>query len=247
MLKIFKDLNEISRYAARAFVDIANQSINMRGQFRTALSGGSTPMRLYEMLGIEFPNAVDWTYVHFFWGDERCVPEDDRDNTYGQVKRALFDKINMPAGNIHRIQTDLAPADAAIDYGHTLMQFADPPLTWPRFDLVLLGLGEDGHTASLFPGSPVEVDSPTLVVTAEYMGRPANRVTLTQQVFNSAKNVFFLVSGKSKSTALFNTLKGGYAPQKNPAQRIDPQDGELTWLVDEEAASLLQNPRIRKG
>lgn len=239
MLKIFKDLNEISRYAALTFVDIARQSIHMRRQFLTALSGGSTPMRLYEMLGIEFPNAADWTYVHFFWGDERCVPVNDPGNSFGQVNQALFEKINIPPENIHRVMAELVPAEAAINYAHTLMHFADAPLAWPRFDLVLLGLGEDGHTASLFPGSPVEVDSPTLAVTADYHGRPANRVTLTQQVFNSAKNVFFLVSGKSKATALFNTLKGEYAPQQYPAQRIDPQGGELIWLVDEEAASLL--------
>jgi len=191
------------------------------------------------MLGTKFPNAVDWTHAHFFWGDERCVPVNDEGNSYSQVKQVLLDKINIPAENIHRVQTNLTPAEAAIDYARRLRQFADPPLGWPRFDLVLLGLGEDGHTASLFPGSPVEVDSPTLVVTADYHGRPANRVTLTQQVFNSAKNVFFLVSGKSKAAALLNTLKGGYEPQKYPAQRIDPQDGELTWLADEEAASLL--------
>jgi 6-phosphogluconolactonase len=239
MLKIFKDLDELSGHAAHAFVDIAHRSIDRRGRFLTALSGGGTPTRLYEMLGNEFSKAVDWSHVHFFWGDERCVPIMNPGNSYAQIKPVLFDRINVPAGNLHRVRTELAPTEAAGDYARTLKTFSDPPLAWPHFDLVLLGLGEDGHTASLFPGSPVEVESPTLAVTADYHGRPANRVTLTQQVFNSAKIVFFLVSGKSKSTALFNTLKGEYAPQQFPAQRIDPQDGEMVWLVDEEAAGLL--------
>jgi 6-phosphogluconolactonase len=238
-LQTFRDTVHLSNYAANAFVEIANQSIAKRGRFMVALSGGNTPMRLYDLLGNRYQNKVDWKQVHFFWGDERCVPVDDAGNSYGQAKNIFLDKVNAPAKNIHRIQSDLEPAEAAIDYANTLKVFSEPPLDWPRFDLVLLGMGEDGHTASLFPGSPVEVDSPTLAVTANYQDRPANRVTLTQNVFNDAYNIIFLVSGISKAVTLLNVLNGEYLPELYPAQRIDPQNGKVIWLADEAAASQL--------
>lgn len=236
-LKVFKDTVELSAYAANAFVEIANQAISERGRFLVALSGGNTPMRLYDLLGNQFQNKLEWKQVHFFWGDERCVPVDDAGNSYGQAKNIFLDKVN--AINIHRVQSDLEPAAAAIDYAGTLKVFSEPPLDWPRFDLVLLGMGDDGHTASLFPGSSVEVDSPTLAVTANYQDRPANRVTLTQNVFNDARNIFFLVSGISKAVTLLNVLNGEYLPELYPAQRINPHNGKVIWLADEPAASEL--------
>ena len=239
MIKKFKDISELSHYAARSFIEIAKKSIEERGRFLASLSGGSTPMRLYELLGNQFQNEVDWPLVHFFWGDERCVPVDDSGNSYGQTKKVFFDKIHIPAENIHRVRSELEPASAAKDYADTLKAFSEPPLDWPHFDLALLGMGEDGHTASLFPGSPVEVASPTLAVTANYQGRPANRVTLTQNVLNSSRNVFFLVTGKAKAVMLNRVLSDVYTPADLPAQRIVPEDGNLIWLIDEEAGSLL--------
>ncbi len=234
MVTTFKDISELSQYAAHSFIGIANKSIKERGRFLVALSGGGTPMKLYERLANE---KLDWSRIHFFWGDERCVPVDDAGNSYGQTKKILFDKIG--ATNIHRIQSDLAPDSAAKDYANTLKVFSEPPLGFPRFDLVLLGMGDDGHTASLFPGSPVDVNSTTLAVTANYQDRPANRVTLTPLVFNQAREVWFLVAGKSKAEVLRNVLDGAYKPKLYPAQRIKPVDGNLVWMIDEEAARLL--------
>jgi 6-phosphogluconolactonase len=239
MVKTFKGINELSQYAARSFIELANESIQERGRFLVALSGGSTPMRLYELLGQQFQNEVDWTRAHFFWGDERCVPVDDAGNSYGRTKKVFFDKINIPGENIHRVLSELEPDSASREYARTLEVFADPPFAWPRFDLVLLGMGDDGHTASLFPNSPVEVDSPTLAVTANYQGRPANRVTLTPTVLNSSRNIMFLVIGKAKAMTLSRVLSDTYNPKELPAQRIAPKDGNLDWLIDEEAASLL--------
>jgi 6-phosphogluconolactonase len=239
MLKVFNDINELSQYAANLFVETANRSIAERGRFLAALSGGNTPMRLYELLGNSFQDRVDWTQTHFFWGDERCVPVDDAGNSYGRTKKVLFDKINIPDENIHRIPSELEPDSASREYARTLTLFAEPPLAWPRFDLTLLGMGDDGHTASLFPNSLMDVDSPTLVVTANYQGRPANRVTLTQKVLNSSRNVLFMVAGKSKAVTLSRVLSDKYIPVELPAQRIAPQNGTLTWLVDAEAGSLL--------
>jgi 6-phosphogluconolactonase len=237
MIKTFKGISELSQYAARSFIEIANESIQERGRFLVTLSGGSTPMRLYELLGNQFQNEVDWSRIHFFWGDERCVPVDDAGNSYGQTKKVLFDKINIPDENIHRIPSELEPDSAAREYARTLTVFADLPLAWPRFDLALLGMGDDGHTASLFPNSPVEVDSPTLAVTANYQSRPANRVTLTPKVLNSSRNIMFLVTGKTKAVTLSRVLSGAYLPEELPAQRIAPEDGNLIWLIDEEAGS----------
>ena len=239
IIQIFKDIHELSNVAARSFVDTANQAIGERGRFLVSLSGGNTPMKLYETLGSEFHDRVNWLNVHFFWGDERCVPADDPGNCYGQAKKAFLDQVSAIKENIHRVESELKPAEAAYRYALTLKQFAEGSQAWPRFDLVLLGMGDDGHTASLFPGSPVDVSTPTLAVVANYQDRPANRVTLTQNVFNSARNVNFLVAGKSKAETLFNVLKGEYNPGLYPAQRIDPQDGTLTWLVDQDAASRL--------
>lgn len=239
MVKTFKDISELNQYAARSFIEIAKKSIEGRGRFLSALSGGSTPMRLYELLGNQFQNEVNWSRVHFFWGDERCVPVDDPGNSYGQTKKIFFDKINIPDENIHRVLSELEPDSASREYARTLKLFSEPPLDWPRFDLLLLGMGEDGHTASLFPGSPVDVDLPTLAVTANYQGRPANRVTLTQNVLNSSRKVLFLVTGKAKAVTLSRVLSDNYMPAELPAQRIKPTDGDLIWLIDEEAGSLL--------
>ena len=196
-------------------------------------------MRLYELLGNQCHNEVDWSLVHFFWGDERCVPVDDAGNSYGQTKKVFFDKIQIPAENIHRVLSELEPDSAAKDYANTLKAFSEPPLDWPRFDLALLGMGDDGHTASLFPGSPMDVDSPTLAVTANYQDDPSIRVTMTQLVFNDSVEVWFLVTGKDKAETLLNVLNGAYKPKLYPAQRIKPTDGNLVWMIDEEAASLL--------
>ena len=234
VIKKFSDIETLSQFAAEKFVKVANQAIAERGRFLVALSGGSTPMKLYAQLA---NTELDWKLVHFFWGDERCVPADDEGNSYGQAKKVLFDKIGTT--NIHRVESDLEPAAAAQAYANTLSGFADAPFDFPRFDLVLLGMGDDGHTASLFPGSPVDVTTATLAVTAHYQDRPANRVTLTQLVFNQAREVWFMVAGKSKAETLKNVLQGEHKPETYPAQRIQPVDGELVWMIDEAAGSLL--------
>lgn len=233
-VKIGRDLEELSESARQAFIEIAKEAIQQRGRFLVALSGGNTPMKLYEKLAVE---SLDWTRIYFFWGDERCVSANDPGNNYGQAKKVLFDKVN--ATNIQRINSDLDPAQAAIEYANTLKEFSESPLDWPRFDLVLLGMGDDGHTASLFPGSPVDVDTPTLAVVANYQGRPANRVTLTQNVINDARNIFFLATGISKAETLKKVLSDVYIPIELPSQRIDPKNGRTVWFVDEAAASKL--------
>jgi len=235
-LQIFKDLSVLSESAAKLFIESAVQAIAERGRFLVALSGGSTPMALYRLL-VDAP--VDWSRMHVFWGDERCVPVDDPGNSYAQARDVLLTRVPIPVDNVHRVQSELEPAEAAQAYAATLSGFRDPPRDWPRFDLILLGMGDDGHTASLFPGSPVDEAEPIIAVTAHYQDRPADRVSLTPRVINDARQVVFLISGQSKSETLANVLKGDYHPEQLPAQRIQPTDGTLTWLVDEAAGSKL--------
>jgi len=158
----------------------------------------------------------------------------------------LLSHVPIPDSNIHRVNTDLRPAEASKDYSRNLSGFASPPFEFPRFDVVYLGMGEDGHTASLFPGSPVDVIEPTLPVTAQYQDRPANRVTLTQLVFNQAHMIVFMATGEKKAVTLAEVLSDRYNPELYPAQRIDPKDGKLIWLVDEDAASKLPRSLITK-
>ena len=238
-IRIFQGIEDISRAAATVFVEQAAESIADRDRFLVALNGGDTPNRLFQLLATELHDRVNWNNVQVFWGDERCVPPEDAGSSFGQAREVLLRYVPIPNGNVHRIQGELGPVEAAKDYSFTLQEFASPPLQWPRFDLVYLGMGEDGHTASLFPGSPLDVAEPTLPVTAHYQDRPANRVTLTPIVFNAARTIVFMAAGEKKATSLAEVLSDRYNPQRYPAQRIKPEDGSLIWLVDEAAASKL--------
>lgn len=239
-VRIFPDLQALSEAAALVFIECCAQAITARGQALVALSGGGTPQRLYELLARSpYMEQVDWARLHVFWGDERCVPPEDIQSNYHQAREALLSRVLIPEKNIHRVQGELEPEEAAQAYAVTLRKYASAPLMWPQFDLVLLGMGDDGHTASLFPDSPVEMATPAEAVTGNYQGRPAQRVTLTPQVLNSARCVMFLVAGESKSATLADVLYGDYEPARLPAQRVRPPDGQLIWMVDQAAASRL--------
>ncbi len=245
-IRIFKDLEKLSKDAADLFIELAANAIAQRGRFLVALNGGSTPVRLFQLLANEYKDKVEWSNVHVFWGDERCVPPDDPGSSYGQARDLLLSHVPLPDSNIHRVKGDLGPAEASKEYSLTLKEFASPPFEFPRFDLVYLGMGEDGHTASLFPGSPVEMTEPTVPVTAHYQDRPANRVSLTPIVFNQARVVAFMATGEKKAVTLAEVLSDRYNPELYPAQRISPQNGQLLWLVDEESASKLPNHVVVK-
>jgi len=245
-IRIFRSLSDISRSAATIFVEQSIRAIQERDQFLVALNGGSTPAGTFQLLAAGFREKVDWDHVHVFWGDERSVPASDPESSYGQARNLLLRHVPIPEPNIHRIEGELSPAEAARDYAMVLQKLASPPLAWPRFDLVFLGMGEDGHTASLFPGSPVDVPGPVLPVTGHYQDRPAQRVTLTPPVFNSARRVVFMAAGEKKAVTLAEVLSDRYNPELYPAQRIDPREGKLIWLVDEDAASRLPMDLVRR-
>lgn len=240
-VRVFKDKEALSRAAAGLFVEVADEALREREKVFVALSGGSTPGELYRLLAEEeYRDHIDWKKTYVFWGDERCVPPDDPGSNFFQAQRVLLGHVPIPGENVWRIKGELEPAEASDDYAQTLKRFAAPGLDWPRFDLALLGMGGDGHTASLFPGSPVEMNEPTLPLTADYHGRPAQRVTLTPLVFNSARKIIFLVTGESKSIPLKDVLSDHHRPELFPAQRIRPIQGSVIWLVDEAAASKIR-------
>jgi len=237
---IFPDLSTLSQYAATQFNQLAELAVTQRGQFLTSLSGGSTPEALYRLLAqVPYGGKSWWQHTHLFWGDERCVPPDDPESCYGQVKRLLLDNIHIPAAQVHRIQGELPPGEAATRYIHELAEAAGTGAGYPRFDLMLLGMGTDGHTASLFPGSLVETAEAALAVTGQYQDRPARRVTLSPAVFNAARQVFFMAVGANKADTLVKVITGPADELNLPSQRIKPVEGQVTWLVDEAAAQKL--------
>jgi 6-phosphogluconolactonase len=253
-IAVFDVADELSEAAATQWAEVAIEAVHERGQFVVALSGGSTPLALYARL-VESPYAeiLPWASTHVFWGDERCVPPEHPQSNAGQAQRVLLDHVPIPAENIHRVRGELTAVEAAADYVRQLraMTDSDPvrrvpapdkgDRAWPRFDLVLLGLGVDGHTASIFPGpiAPEDPSAPAIPVTASYQGRPAQRVTLTAQVFNAARVVLFLVTGEDKAAALSAVLTGPEDLERWPAQRIRPAAGLAHWMADAAAARLL--------
>jgi 6-phosphogluconolactonase len=237
-IRIFTDAESLGQAAATLLTETARAAIGQRGRCLVSLSGGNTPNRMYAILA-QTPqrDLVDWKRVHFFWGDERCVPPEDLNSNYHTAREMLLGQIPVPHENIHRVRTELGPELAAQDYALTLGRNAEPPHRWPRFDLVLLGLGEDGHTASLFPQRSVEDGLATVAVDVEEANPSGWRVSLTPAVFNFARRIVFMVQGTGKAAAVASVLYGVHDPERLPAQLIRPTQGELIWLLDAGAAA----------
>lgn len=239
MIQIFPDLESLSQAAARLFVRLAQRAVERRGRFCVALSGGSTPKRAYEMLACPpLQEAVAWEWVHVFWGDERCVPPDDPRSNALMARTAFLDKVSIPPAQVHPISCPEGPAHGARDYEKLLsLFFGGRP---PRFDMVLLGLGEDGHTASLFPGTDALGERERWAASVRAPGREMDRVTLTLPVIARARKLVFLVSGAAKARILREVVEGG-EPAVLPAQMVRSAAGNKpVWMVDAEAASLLK-------
>jgi len=225
------------------FVSLANDAISKRGRFFAVLSGGGTPLMAYRLLAkIPLREVVPWEQVHLFWGDERHVPHEDPQSNFGQAREALLDHVNIPDENIHSIPTYFSPGEAAQAYAQTLRSIAEANQSSVRFDLVMLGLGSDGHTASLFPGQSALWNDLVIVTEGSYQGRPATRLTMTPLAFNQARKVVFLVSGEAKADALANALGETRDADRFPSQAIDPTNGKVLWMVDSAAAKMI--PRV---
>ena len=232
-IKVVPDLGALATEAAGRIVAVATRAVEDRGTFSIALSGGNTPRPVDELLAREpYRSQIDWGRIQVFFGDERCVPPDSEQSNYRMAREALLSKVPIPQENIHRIRGEIDPHEAAIQYGQLLKdRFADCGL-----DLVLLGMGPDGHTASLFPGTQA-LHEATHRCVANYVEKLKSwRVTMTAPFINRARAVLFLVSGADKAQALAQVLQGPRDADRLPAQLIRPTGGALTWLLDAAAA-----------
>lgn len=238
---VCSDAAEVARAAARRFVDWAWQAIAREGKFQVALSGGSTPREMYRLLATqEFRTQIDWPRVHFFWGDERAVPPDDADSNYGLARRELLLRVPIPSENVHRMEAEVVPIGrAAHSYEAVLRQSLElDDRGFPVFHLVLLGLGDDGHTASLFPGARLLRETSRWVSTPTMDKLGTRRMTLTLPVIEAARRILFLVTGSPKA-AILRVVLCGRADRGLPAQLARPRHGDRIFLVDQAAAKLL--------
>jgi 6-phosphogluconolactonase len=242
VIKIFSNFNDLTRFAAEKFIEIGTDSIERRGKCSVALAGGSTPKALYKMLADdEFKDKIDWRKVYFFFGDERNVLPDDDESNFKMARENLLQPLNIDDKNIFRWQTELLDAKKiAEDYQKNIIEFYElKEDEFPRFDLILLGMGDDGHTASLFPFSQALGETKEIAVANSVEKLDTIRLTLTFPVINNAANVIFLVKGADKAETLREVLEGKNEPQKYPSQSVKPREGDLYWLIESEAARLL--------
>jgi 6-phosphogluconolactonase len=251
-LHIFENINELSKRVADWMIEHINNTLQQQDRFTLVLSGGGTPKKLHELLSSDdYKNEIDWSKLHIFWGDERFVPfNDDRSNSK-MCFDTLLNNVPVPKEQIHKMQTEnITPEDSAKAYEEVLKKYfpeaASPQLQTTNyklqtFDLVLLGMGDDGHTLSLFPGKTEVIHETKKLCTSLWLeSQNMYRVTLTHPIVNYSAAVAFLVTGSGKAKALHEVLKGNYNPDVYPSQIVKPTNGELHWFVDEAAASLLQ-------
>jgi 6-phosphogluconolactonase len=239
--KVFDDPEGVARAAAARFAVLAGAAVAERGLFTVALAGGSTPRRVYELLaGAEFRERVDWENVHVFFGDERAVPPDHAESNFRMAFDALLSRVPVPERNVHRIEGVGDAAANASDYESEMRGLFGDDAEWPRLDLVMLGMGDDGHTASLFPDTAALEERRAWVAANWVEKLGAWRVTLTAPAVNAARHVLFLVVGANKAERLREVLKGGRDPARLPSQLVRPHEGTLEWFLDRAAAARLE-------
>jgi 6-phosphogluconolactonase len=238
VLRVFDDLDALTGQAAEAAAAIIGECVQRNSRCALALSGGHTPRPLYALLASRFRDRIPWAQVHVFWGDERFVPATHPDSNYRMATATLLDHVPCPTENIHPMPTHAkSPEAAAQDYEQTLRNFSAGD--WPHLDLNILGLGADGHTASVFPGSPALEEQVRWVAAVQAPADPPTRLTLTLPALVRAGHIHVLVTGAAKAQALRDVLSGAADPRIHPAAGLLAASGELTWWVDRDAAGLL--------
>jgi 6-phosphogluconolactonase len=239
IVKIFDTPKELAEKFAEIMAGMIIESAKNQKLFNVALSGGSTPELLFTLLAEKYARSIPWQYVHLFWGDERCVPPGNSESNYGMTMRMLLGRIEIPLINIHRIRGEDDPATEAHRYSDELSLHTMERDSIPIFDLVLLGLGEDGHTASIFPGQMELIESDKICDVAFHPVTRQKRITITGRVINNAEHVTFLVTGKKKEGIVEKILKQKPSVQNFPASYIVPVYGRLSWFLDRDAGNLL--------
>jgi len=239
MIKIFADKNQISQYFGEMLIDGISK-LQYGQQYSIALSGGSTPKAIFDYLAVNFKDKIQWDKLLVFWGDERCVPPDDKDSNYKMAKVSLLDHVSIPAENIFRIKGEDEPDAEAKRYEMIIQDKIGGQKDSPQFDLVLLGLGTDGHTASIFPDSISLFDSDNLCDVVQHPDSGQTRITITGKIINQAKTAAFLATGEGKAEMVATVIdeKDGY--EKLPSSKVQPEDGTLLWLLDSASAAKLK-------
>jgi 6-phosphogluconolactonase len=233
---IRENIEELIRLNADLFIETANQEIVAKGIFTVALSGGNSPKRMFELLAADYKSATDWNKIYFFFGDERYVPADNPDSNYLMAKNAFLDTLEIPEENIFAVDTDVDPASAALEYSKCICLFFDGE---PIFDLILLGLGDDAHTASLFPNTTILWADEELVKEVYLEDKKVYRISMTATLINQAKKIAFLTFGEAKAIAVKEVIQGVRDIKNHPAQLIDPCNGVVYWFLDKAAAGFL--------
>jgi 6-phosphogluconolactonase len=238
-IEVLSDLEALSHRAASIFLDASKNSIKTQKRFAVALSGGLTPRRMYTLLGSKsYHDKIEWRHVHLFWADERCVPKENEESNFRLAYESFLSKISVPASNIHRVKGEEDPEKAGKDYENDMRKFFGISGI-PVFDLTILGMGEDGHTASLFPDSKALEEKIRLALPV-YMKRPkCDRVTLMLPILNNSAQILFLVSGPSKANIVNEILGKEGKKERYPAGLINPSRGNIIWLIDRQAAANL--------
>ena len=240
-ITIYPDTQTLSHEAAQFIVRLARESIAARGRFTIALSGGSTPKVLYGLLGSEpYRSQIDWSSVEIFWSDERCVPPDSEDSNYHLAEQVLLSKVPLSPHQVHRMPADQPDRDAASQAYTLEMQHTFGTNSIPNFDLLQLGMGPEGHTASLFPHQESLHEQQRLVMPVTVPKPPPPRLTFTPPLLNAARYVLFLVTGADKADAVQAVLEGEYHPDEYPTQIVRPTNGEVIWMLDSAAAGKLK-------
>jgi 6-phosphogluconolactonase len=238
VIKISPNKEQLARELAEEVAAIISKASFSQREITIALPGGSTPGQFFSSLAADYGEKLNWELVHFFWGDERCVPPHDPESNYGMTNRMLFEKIVIPVNNIHRVAGEDDPEAEAVRYSREILKFTRQRHGLPVFELIILGLGDDGHTASIFPGQKHLLTSDSICSVASHPVTGQKRITLTGQVINNADNVIFLVCGAGKAEIVADIIEKPGAVDY-PAAFIEPRSGVLKWYLDIDAASML--------
>ncbi|GHO73707.1 6-phosphogluconolactonase [Ktedonobacter sp. SOSP1-85] len=239
-ISVYSSLDTLSQAAARYVIQVAQEAIVSHGRFTFALSGGNTPKALYKLLAAEpYTSQIDWNLVDIFWSDERCVPPESEDSCYRLAMDTMLSKVPIPASQIHRMHAEEKDRDAASQAYTEEMRRVFGTSGTPAFDLILLGMGPEAHTASLFPHQPSLQERERLVMPVSVPKPPPARLTLTPPVLQAPRHVLFLVTGQDKAEAVKEVIEGARNPDEYPAQLVQPTQGDVTWLFDTAAASQL--------
>ncbi len=234
-VKIFSTPNEVNIAVAEEILHLTKNSTQSR--FHVALSGGNTPKGLFKKLSEKYADSIPWSRIHFWWGDERCVSPNDEQSNYKMTNDYLFSKISIPEENIHRIKGEENPKKEAKRYADEIDGQLNHRGENPVFDLLILGIGDDGHTASIFPDEIELFENEKICAVTQHPITRQNRITITGRVLNNATRIFFLVTGENKSTRISEIMNDSEAAKLLPAYYISPKNGELIWFLDEAAAS----------